>query len=467
MKASLQGILGRVERQMQQIEQAALAAEDWCSKLQQQQQEMEQQLKHHADMLHQGVNQAQGEAVASIQSVKQGMDAELQCRMQQMRNTHATLQVQRDLTMRVLIDGKDGDMASLESQLNAGGCSDVNLVKDLTTEIPTFYFKRDCTAVNLQQLRSFVGVLDPVQQSDVRVTQETVGADCSDTTQINDRLSAVTLSSVSIREKNSPREIVYSRNPPSEVLAICPISEGRLWVSYKLEDGSATLSKLFDVQGQILSVAETKEELNQLYPVGDDNVMAEKLAPVYNDWCLVRSDGCVEKINESVGTLACCSENGQVYQQTRYSKELWQVKFSPERQLVFSKKKLVFKAVPADIDSLRDVSPAGQYFAFTAGKKAKVYTRTTTDGGKLLCTYKADWTLSDLCFCRISGKEVLLVTVCYDNKVHVVDHTGGGHFLHHLDTGHLTLDRPRYLATDYHKHVWIGCHGGKVVVMDL
>ena len=62
---------------------------------------------------------------------------------------------------------------------------------------------------------------------------------------------------------------------------------------------------------------------------------------------------------------------------------------------------------------------------------------------------------------------MLLVTVEGDNKVHVVDHTDGGLFLHYLDTGHLTLDRPYRLATDYHRQVWIGCRGGKVVMVDL
>ena len=469
VKASLHGSLGWVERQMQQIDQAVLAAEDRCSKLQQQQQKTEQELKHHADTLHQWVDQAQGEAVASVQSVTEGMVAALQGRIQQLRNTQATLQAQRDHTMRVLKDGKDADMASLESQLNAGDHYDVNLKqveKELITDILTFDLKRNSIAVNPLQLRSFLGVLDPVQQSDVSVTQETIGTDGSDTTQVDDRpLSAVTLSSVSVREKNPPREIVYSRNPQSVIYAICPISKGRLWISYTPGGGSADMVKLFDVQGQVLGKPETTERLRRLCPVGDDNVVAETLSS--DIWSLVKPDGSVRTFNMNIHTLAHCSENGQVYLREDKSKELWQVKFSPDSQQVYTKEHLVFKTLSEGIYRLKDVSPAGQYFAFNAYQKASVYTRTTNYGCKLFSTYIAAASPSDLCFCRMSGKEVLLVTVCYDNKVHVVDHTDGGLFLHYLDTGHLTLDRPCCLATDYHRQVWIGCHGGKVVVVNL
>ena len=468
VKASLQGTLGKVERQMQQIDQVVLAAEDRCSKLQQQQQKTEQELKHHADTLHQWVDQVQDEAVASVQSVTEGMVAALQGRIQQLRNTQATLQAQRDHTMRVLKDGKDADMASLESQLNAGDHYDVNLKqveKELITDIPTFDLKRNSTAVNPLQLRSFVGVLDPVQQSNVSVTQETVGTDGSDTTQVDDRpVSAVTLSFVSVREKNAPREIVYSRNPQSVIYAICPISKGRLWISYTPGGESAGMVKLFDVQGQVLGTAETTKGLYQLYHVGDDKVVAKTFR---NRLFLVKPDGCVRTFDMNIQTLAHCSENGQVYLREDKSKELWQVKFSPDSQQVYTKENLVFKAWPENVYGLKDVSPAEQYFSFNACEKASVYTRTTSNGCKLFSTYTADHILEDLCFCRMSGKEVLLVTVWGDNKVHVVDHTDGCLFLHYLDTGHLTLDRPYCLATDYHRQVWIGCHGGKVVVVNL
>ena len=388
VKASLQGTLGRVERQMQQIDQVVLAAEDRCSKLQQQQQKTEQQLKHHADMLRHWVDQAQDEAVASIQFATEGVLAVLQGRIQQLRNTQATLQAQRDHTMRVLKDGKDADMASLESQLNAGDCEGADLKqieKELTTETPTFDIKRSSTAVNLLQLRSFVGVLDPVQQSDVSMTQETVGTDGSDMAQGDDKpVSAVTLNSVSVREKNLPREIVYSRNPLSGIHAICPISKGRLWISYTPGGGSAGMMKLFDVQGQVLSTAETTERLHQLCSVGDDNVMGGTLAGLSYKWTLVlRPDGCVETVSSITGTLACCSENGQMYLRESNSRELWQVTFSPDSQQVYTKENLVFKAWPEGIYHLKDVSPAGQYFAFIAEKSARVYTRTTNCRCKL------------------------------------------------------------------------------------
>jgi hypothetical protein len=70
-------------------------------------------------------------------------------------------------------------------------------------------------------------------------------------------------------------------------------------------------------------------------------------------------------------------------------------------------------------------------------------------------------------FCLMDGREMVLVLVPDDNAVHIVDHMDGGRFVRCLDTGSVKLNKPFRICTDYDKHVWIGCHGGKVVVVDL
>ena len=496
VKANLQGTLGRVERKMQQIDQAVLAAEDRCSKLQQQQQKTEQELKHHADKLHQWVDQAQDEAVASVQSMTEGMVTALQGRIQQLRNTHTTLQAQRDHTIQVLKDGKNDDMVSLEFQLNASdfeGADLKKIEKELNTEIPAINIKRNNTAVSPLQLRSFVGVLQPVQQSDASMTQQTIAAEGDDVTQVGDRpastttmhdvsitpgsvvaggggdtqstdrsASAATLSDVSITEKRPPRRIVYSRNPQSTVLSICPISKDRLWICYKPGKDSVTMMKLFDIQGQELKKID-KSDVYKLFTVNED-VLVYHLFSKQLDW--IKPDGTVttHTLEFGISDIAACAEDGQLYLREMGKDELYQVQITVTDKLHCSKQNLVLKEQP-DWSCLRDVSSAGQYFAFIRDGTAKVYGRTENHDSVLHATYKPTKQLVSAQFCKISGQEVLLVLT--EDKVHVVDHTDGDHFLHYLDTGDLKLDSARCLSTDYHRHVWIGCKGGTVVQVDL
>ena len=508
VKASLQGTLRRVEWQMQQIDQVVLAAEDRCSKLRQQKQKTEEELKHHADTLHQWVDQTCDEAVVSVQSVTEGLVSALQGCIQQLRNTHTTLQAQRDHTIRVLKDGKDADMASLESQLNASDFDGVDLKKiekELNTEIPAFNIKHNSTAVNVLQLRSFVGVLEPVQQSHVSMTQQTVDAEGDSITQVEDRpasvttmhdvgktpepvvngggggaqpadrpASAVILSDVSITEKRPPRRIIYSRNPESTPLSMCPISKGRLWIKYQAGGSGFVMMKLFDIQGQELKKI-NKTLDGMLVAVNEDDIVSWQHS---NQLSLIKPDGTVttHTFEFQIGNMAACAEDGQLYLREFDSPDLHEVQFAVTEKLHFSKQETAFKyyhmkfnkhgfATPKH-DHLHDVSSAGQYFAFISQDTVNVYTRRACNPYNVYARYRPTSKPVLTRFCRISGQEVLLV-LTEEDKVHVLDYTDGDSFLHYLDTGNLELDRACCLTTDYHRHVWIGCKGGTVVLVDL
>ncbi|KAK7489234.1 hypothetical protein BaRGS_00019486 [Batillaria attramentaria] len=121
---------------------------------------------------------------------------------------------------------------------------------------------------------------------------------------------------------------------------------------------------------------------------------------------------------------------------------------------------------------LLDASSSREYFATQSSRsgavdlfrKAVFGTSSTHDS---TYTPGKDMTPSDACFCLIDGREMLVVAVEKDNKVHVVDHTDGCLFVRYLNTEPFTLDRPRCLATDYNHRLWIGCHGGKVILVYL
>ena len=62
---------------------------------------------------------------------------------------------------------------------------------------------------------------------------------------------------------------------------------------------------------------------------------------------------------------------------------------------------------------------------------------------------------------------MLVVVVEGDNKVHVVDHTKDGSFKGYMYTRNVELNRPCRLATDHENVMWIGCEGGKAVLLEL
>ncbi|KAL8613815.1 hypothetical protein ACOMHN_029672 [Nucella lapillus] len=78
-----------------------------------------------------------------------------------------------------------------------------------------------------------------------------------------------------------------------------------------------------------------------------------------------------------------------------------------------------------------------------------------------------DLPVLDACFFPVGGRERLVVVVKGDNRVHVVDHTDGCHFLHYLDTGDLPLHAPRLLATDQESVLWLACDGGTALLLEL
>ncbi|KAK7501752.1 hypothetical protein BaRGS_00007183 [Batillaria attramentaria] len=111
---------------------------------------------------------------------------------------------------------------------------------------------------------------------------------------------------------------------------------------------------------------------------------------------------------------------------------------------------------------LKDISQSGTDLVFMNWCQVSVYKIVPSEKRKRrVATYSPAGKklyLSDACFCKVEGREMLLVAVEEDNKVHVLDHNDGCLFVRYLDTGPLTLHRPCVLATDGLQRVSIGCH---------
>ncbi|XP_076437704.1 uncharacterized protein LOC143276921 isoform X1 [Babylonia areolata] len=507
VKDKLKDRLGTLTQDIQQVDHLVSAFEDRCTKLQQQKQTTEQDFRARADTLHQWVNQSLDEAISSIQSSSEQLAKPWQDQAEQLRHKKLALEAQQDHILQVLKDGKEADLVSLEAQLSSGPMEGVDveeLRKELTKDIPSFRVEHNTTAVNQPQLRTFIGVLEPVQQTagaeeTVLPSQHSCGlgkASGSDSVKGSDVMhtthSAPSASScVGVMGKKPPREFIYSRNPESVVFAMCPISHNRLWVLYRPAGGSAQYLKLFDAEGQVLTTVQYPGYCNGLLTITDDVLLCWK----YGDSTvrLITPDGSLSTydMGMEVWGMVSSATNDIHYLGDWQQNSLHRVTFtsvntdqtdsglsgsalcqasSPgtphqRNQLTHSVKEVVFEKYPEGI--LRHVSAGGRYFAFLDDDTVMVYRRAGSGSFAILCSYNPTSLPCDARFVLIDDNELLLVVVEEESKVHIIDHEDGGCFVRCLDTGPLELDAPTCLATDFNQHVWIGCYGGKVVVVDL
>ncbi|XP_076437868.1 uncharacterized protein LOC143277029 [Babylonia areolata] len=507
VKDKLKDRLGTLTQGIQQIDHLVSAFEDRCTKLQQQKQTTEQDFRARADTLHQWVSQSLDEAISSIQSSSKQLAKPWQDQAEQLRHKKLALEAQHDHILQVLKDGKEADLVSLEAQLSSSPMEDVDveeLRKELTKDIPSFRVEHNTTAVNQPQLRTFIGVLEPVQQTagaeeTVLPSQHSYGlgkASGSDSVKGSDVMhtthSAPSASScVGVMGKKPPREFIYSMNPKSVVIHMCPISHNRLWVLHKPARSSPQCLKLFDAEGQELTTVQDPGNCTGLLTIIDDVLLC---------WTdgdstvrLITPDGSLSTydMGRKILWMVSSAKNDIHYLGDSEEKSLHRVTFtsvntdqtdsglsgsalcqasSPgtphhTNQLTHSFKEVVFENPPKR--NLRHVSAGGRYFAFLCDGTVKVHSRAGSGSSAILCSYKPTSLPHDARFVLIDDNERLLVVVHKESKVHIIDHEDGGCFVRCLDTGPLELDRPNRLATDFDQHVWIGCRGGKVVVVDL
>jgi hypothetical protein len=125
---------------------------------------------------------------------------------------------------------------------------------------------------------------------------------------------------------------------------------------------------------------------------------------------------------------------------------------------------LVLKNTPIYVD---DICRDGSEFVGIDIQTVEIYKINHRNSFTKFSSYRPENRPREAKFCLMDGREMLLVVVPEDNAVHIVDRMDGGRFVRWLDTGSVKLNQPSRICTDYDKHVWIGCHGGKVVVVDL
>ncbi|KAL8572161.1 hypothetical protein ACOMHN_057836 [Nucella lapillus] len=557
VKDKLKDRLGTLTQEMTEIDHIVTAVQDRCSKLQEQKRTTEAAFHVRADTLQQWVKQSLEEAVSSLQSSSEQWAKPWQEGAQQLGNRKQALQAQQDHILRVLKDGQEAELVSLEAQLSSGPeVYDVTLTQmeeELTRDMPTFAVEYNTTAVNPVQLRTFIGMLVPPQPeragtpslptsvqgkpsaavsakgSDVTGTPSqpssssiqgkpstavsAKGSDVTGTSSLPTSVQGKPSAAVSAKRsdvthggdcpppasdqvkvgmKNPPREFQYSAEKESYVVAMCLISQNRLWVMYRTPPTYSYCLKLFDAKGWVLTAVKNLNESHGLVAINDDIVLSWSIGD--SSVRLVTPDGKVRTcdVGSEVGHIRSSATNDLHYLIKCDDNRLYCVKLvnqkqpgpaapksavsrsklsktpAAEDQLTLSVTEVVFDETPS-FGSFRHTSAGGRYFAFIDFEmtgRLNVYGRAGSRSSALISTYVPICYPTDARFCIIEGQEMVLLTVLHDNRVYIVDYTDGGRFKGCLDTGPLNLYRARRLATD-NRHVWIGCEGGRVAVVDL
>ncbi|KAL8619406.1 hypothetical protein ACOMHN_057048 [Nucella lapillus] len=555
VKDKLKDRLGTLTQEMTEIDHIVTAVQVQCSKLQEQKRTTEAGFRARADTLHQWVKQSLEEAVTSLQSSSEQRAKPWQEGAKQLSGRKQALQAQQDHILRVLKDGKEADLVSLEAQLSSGPQEDdvtlTQMKAELTRDMPALAVEYSTTAVNPVQLRTFIGMLVPQQQtsrpggagtpslptsvqgkpsaavsakgSDVTGTPSlptsvqgkpsAKGSDVTGTpsqptsvqgkpsTAVSAKGSDVTHRGdcpppardlVKVGMKKPPREFQYSADKGSSVIAMCPISQSRLWVMHSSPPTRSVCLTLFDAEGRVLTTVKNLKHSSGLVTMTDDVILSWTCGD--SSVQLVTPDGSVWTchVGSQVGRILSSPTNDIHYLKKKEDDRLYRVELVNQNQSGHAAPRSAashpkMQATPAVKDqptlSVREVvknyippsermlqAPAGgRYFVSIDRGTVKVFGKAWSLRSAAIWSYRpetGEW-LTNAGFCQIDGQEMLLVAVPGDNKVHIIDYTDGGRLVRYLDTGPLNLDRPCRLATDYDRQVWIGCEGGKVAVVNL
>ena len=269
-------------------------------------------------------------------------------------------------------------------------------------------------------------------------------------------------------------EMVFSKNPNSEIVAMCTTSENRVWIKYK-SDGKEELMGLFSKAGLV------KWE-HKVLP-GDNIVTVQTNVTIG-----IEEDNSRHWVDPSgrSGT-----QKSKKYRLTKFEKcgdnSLFANATLENAKCVLLNITFESQSKPAEIrkyaeefttnctEFILDASKDKKYIAILLSEKSglstvALYRKSKSDAEWTLhstCTPGDQKKILDACFFPVDGKEMLVVVVEGHNKVHVLDYKEDGSCKDYMYTRNVKLNRPCRLATDHKNVMWIGCEGGKVVLLEL
>ncbi|KAK7481644.1 hypothetical protein BaRGS_00027160 [Batillaria attramentaria] len=472
-KARVQDKLERMKEEKAVLDSVLATAEFECRRLQELEKKTKEEMANRVKLLTQWSRQA----VESVQSATMAQILSIRAHTQHVQDHHAAVVAQCDHVTRVLDSNVDADIVSLEAQMTEVTVDrkEMSQLQEIVKkEASGFMCKHNPSAVNPADILTFVGVLEKGSQSthDLSVDASTPATNATAasgmvTTSVSNTLYIV---------KPGPRVIVYTTDTISIIHSICPTSQNRVWVQFEV--GAVQATVLHDEHGKQLEERINTDMSGRPMTILEDVTIYGHPSEYHKlKWIQPGGRGGEIDIKERVNIWPRCKgvRDG-----------VYMVKLTRKRGILLPSS-LGYRLV--SFDSLQpfkwnekaSIGTVDGTVCDISANRGFIAAIIRTVLSSSLIVYKMVGSVSkrdypytpgrvlypiDACFCLIDGREMLLVIVD-DNTVHVVDHTHGCRFVRYLDTGPLTLDDPRYLATDYHHRVWIGCHGGKVILVYL
>ncbi|KAK7088314.1 uncharacterized protein [Littorina saxatilis] len=365
------------------------------------------------------------EALDSLHSVSTDIEGDIdQVLKQQEGNLETLLDIQRQVE-RACNSGRASDVITAVQKMKTG-CGSKGLK---TVSRPVLHFKVSGD-VMLQKTRDFMGTVTKMEME------------------------------VAAPEVRVVKRFPCGQEADIEVFSLCHSNSDPpgVWVSYeRYQLKEDTPGKLYSEDGQYKqNHVRVGKVSNKGYGKG------KSMSP--NTWA-----GCINTHCKSLNTAHFRLDNdlsGEA--EVDIVRVISTDPFKAERKTDFSIKVGAHRAF--------DVDDTQQFFVVVeepqlpdVWRKVKLYRRQRV---KAISTYSPPAHLpccqpSDVCFYRLGGQHVLLVTDEENDAIHVVDVSGGRlRFVRYLAPGCPWLIQPTAITVDVSARLWLACRGGTIICME-
>ena len=268
-----------------------------------------------------------------------------------------------------------------------------------------------------------------------------------------------------VTEVDSSPEVVVSTQPfrygkgqaDVEAFCLCALDNREVRVMYMQHDGSrkTPVCDVFDENGKLINVI-----------VDGGNLVSLKSVPEIFSKCLYVTTG--------EGTYSKCANLDLLRLENNSTGKAY-----VKRDILLSEKPFKCKditefSIKVGAHRAFDVDVSEQLFVVleeptpppSKQRKVRLYRRGNEDAIATYTPPSASCQPSDVCFYRLGGRQVLLVSDEGNDAIHVVHVQDMAlTFLLYLAPGCSLLVKPTALNTDAWGRLWVACRGGKVLTM--
>ncbi|KAK7471336.1 hypothetical protein BaRGS_00036011 [Batillaria attramentaria] len=457
--------------QREQLLKAVLSkVDDFYGDLEKEKLSVEQAIRDRSKQLQAIVAQAEEEALHTVQTTAESAVNDLTEQAKPIKERHATVTAKRRHIEQVVNEGEDGEAVSMlaklrsEAELSSKDKSSHGQAS-MTVERSTVSHGFRARAVRYNDVLAFIGTAreGPLLETkalsvDASSLQESVKPRPAQPFASQFANAKYSLSKKGVLQTT---EIIYSKNPKATLDQMCLTAGDSVWLVFN-PGGDVKLMALFDDEGRRLETLYHGFPTPPLITCDGDAILS------LTDGKWVRpggEKGQLEDLTARSGALLSKSSPPLLY----LSCNIYRINSLATLPPEIEEDPAYYVAYNA---TTFDASRDGKFFVLLYTDTVYIFdtNETTTELRRYASYSHPDETSpypSDACFTIVDGEELLLVAFADMNTVHLVDHKDGCCFVRTLETDERPLERPFRLATDNQGRVWVGCHGGKVVIFDL